>query len=344
MYLNIENVPNPLEFIRDRLDVHIKCQTESKCQIDDNKTKTEMLDENESHNRSGNVSDVDKFVMDESMDVEETDDIESIKLDDSKYENPIEFHQVSDNSLVDGQILQTIIEKDETECDENVLKHEEMIIDEKVIYPVTQPEPTGDSEKAFVPQIAESNLPNELNENVGIVNEIKNDILENVFENAIEKDDDQPDSDEAIPFYDAPEEMETNELKNILNKVGIEPLKMIEDEHPDTNAAQEEQSEPNKAENGQQNSNKVNENIKEEIEAQDEDQIDSQCIAAPDITFGDLDESTTEFSTYDESAEHIIQLNELVAKRKLSILPDDLETVYLASKSFKVDNNKCTIE
>lgn len=352
MYFNMDNVENPLEFIRDRLDVHIKCQVQSKCEIKDINAPSEMLDEKESHNRSGNDSEESQLVIDESMNTEEIEEIESFALDEPKIENLDEFHQVSDNSLVDGQILQTIIEKDETECEENeiVLEQEKMIIDEKVpisiVHPVTQPEAVGCSEEASVPHIEESCLPNEMNENAGIVNEINNTILDNVFENAQEQhvqenvqenDNDQPDSDEAVPFYDAPEEMETNQEPESFKKTEIEQLNQVAEVQASTIEVQKEQLET------LENMKVENEDEKEEPEPKDEDQIDSQCIFAPDITFGDFDGSNS-FSSNDDSAEHIKELNELVSKRKLSILPDDPETIYLASKSFKIDNESCTID
>lgn len=317
MYINIDNVESPLEFIRDRLDVHIKNQIE--------------LKEKDLMSRS----DDDELIIDESVASQGTEYMESLASDE-QVDMSSEAQQVSDISVVDGQILQTIIEKDEYEIEENVTALQFSVESETIPLEATHPtqaddeqqRPNVDSEKAQIPNNEEPQLPFDVKQNVGIVTEIRNDILENVLNQLQVKSDqdnqaeptkdtenDQPDSDEAVPFYDIPEEME---VEQIVETKGIEKC----------------------AETKEQNQENKSSDIEKEAKREEEDEIDAQCISKPLITAESEDE-TSGSTPYDDCSSEIVQefieFDMNITKRKLSILPDDAETIYLASKSYKVD-------
>lgn len=338
MFFCIEAVENPLVFIRDRLDSQITLQREaSEQKIRAETGETTVEDKSESNKR-----DEKEEAAGSSETVISADCAEEVDVD-PESEHAAEIADVSDYSMIEEPKLQTIIEKDEAEAQRPIAvdyDNTSAVTPRETVQNVPEAEQTAASENAFIPGEEEPSMPADVN-NDNIVFEIGKDIMETVFgkvDSTIETDeDDQPDYDEAVPFYDSSEEVEGTQLEQIIKDGEVEATFEMEEEQKE-----DDENEDAPAEKNAQEPEVEQEAEEEQVEAE-EDQLDSQCISAPKDSAGvEADDAdTSESALYDDSSAEIAAelkaLEVIVSKRKLSILPDDAETVYLLSKSFKLD-------
>lgn len=338
MFFCIEVVENPLVFIRDRLDSQIKLQREGfeqKMRAGTDEASGE--DKSESNEREQD----EEAAAGSSETVISPDCAAEVDVDPDSG-NAEENADVSDSPMIEEPKLQTIIEKDEVEAQPPIATDHDYTSaatpSESVQKEPEDAEQTAASESALIPGEEEPSMPSDvINDNIFF--EMGKNVLENVLskvERTIEIDeDDQPDSDEAVPYYDAPEEVEVAQLEQVIKVGEVEVTLEMEEEQKEDDGKEdvlpEIKQEPEE------------EQVEEEQVEEEQDQLDSQCISAPQDSAGvEADDATTsESALYDEtSAENAADLKALetvVSKRKLSILPDDAETVYLLSKSFKLD-------